>query len=404
MTPLAEKLISLIRATGPITVADYMAACLGDPDHGYYVSREPFGRGGDFITAPEVSQMFGELIGAWSVLTWEAMGAPSPFALAELGPGRGTLMADLLRATRVRPAFGEAARVHLVETSPRLREVQQARLTGSGVKATWHERIDDLPTGPLIVIANEFFDALPIRQFVRTAKGWAERMVGVDDLGRLAFGLRPMAMPVYDDPLGAATLSASSSAKADDRDLWAATSSRMSQPIVSGPPVKPEDDNAEAAKVLETSPAATAIVGTLSERLARYGGAALIIDYGYEGPAVGDTLQAVRRHRHDDPLAAPGEADLTAHVDFAALAGAADGAGGVARRLTTQGAFLTRLGIVERAARLGEGKDSETKASLQSAVDRLCGRQTMGDLFKVLAVAQPGLVLPVFDDDVSGGS
>ncbi len=166
MTPLAEKLAARIRANGPITVADYMAACLGDPEFGYYLAREPFGRGGDFVTAPEVSQMFGELIGAWAVLAWQAMGAPAAFVLAELGPGRGTLMADLIRAARVRPAFGAAARLHLVETSPRLRDIQRQTLAAAGVEATWHERIDDLPPGPLIVVANEFFDALPIRQFV----------------------------------------------------------------------------------------------------------------------------------------------------------------------------------------------------------------------------------------------
>ena len=168
-----------------------MAACLGDPDYGYYLTRDPFGRSGDFITAPEVSQMFGELIGAWTVLAWEAMGAPSRFVLAELGPGRGTLMADLIRAAHVRPAFGKAASIHLVETSPRLRAAQATTLADFGLDVTWQERIDELPRGPLVAVANEFFDALPIRQFVPTPQGWAERMVGIDDVGRLVFGLRP---------------------------------------------------------------------------------------------------------------------------------------------------------------------------------------------------------------------
>jgi NADH dehydrogenase [ubiquinone] 1 alpha subcomplex assembly factor 7 len=367
VTPLAEKLIAQIRANGPITVADYMAVCLGDRQHGYYLTRDPIGRGGDFVTAPEVSQMFGELIGAWTVLTWEAMGAPSPLTLAELGPGRGTLMADLLRAARARPAFGEAVRVHLIETSPPLRAAQEATLATCGANVTWQERVDALPRGPLIVIANEFFDALPIRQFVGTAEGWAERMVGADGEGRLIFGLRPAA-GVGDHP-----------------------------PHLEIPEGRPPDT---AGTVVETSPAAIATMQTLAERITRDGGAGLFIDYGYEGPASGDTLQAVRRHRYDDPLAAPGEADLTAHVDFAALAKAAAEAGAVPRHMMAQGAFLLRLGIMERAARLGAGKDAATQAAVEAAVERLCAPKAMGELFKVLAIGEPGLALPGFDDDV----
>jgi NADH dehydrogenase [ubiquinone] 1 alpha subcomplex assembly factor 7 len=190
VTALGERLAAAMRTGGPMTVADYMAACLGDPADGYYMRREPFGRAGDFVTAPEVSQMFGELIGLFAVATWEAMGRPARFVLAELGPGRGTLMADLLRAAKLRPAFLAAAEVHLVETSPRLKALQTEALASSGAAVTWHGRVDDLPAGPLIVVANEFFDALPIRQFVKAEGGWAERMVGLDADGRLAFGLR----------------------------------------------------------------------------------------------------------------------------------------------------------------------------------------------------------------------
>ncbi len=361
MTPLAEKLIAQIRANGPITVAEYMAACLGDPEHGYYLTRDPFGRSGDFITAPEVSQMFGELIGAWTALAWKAMGAPAPFVLAELGPGRGTLMADLIRAARIRPAFGKAARIHLVETSSRLRAAQEVALAACGSNVTWQARIDELPPGPLIVIANEFFDALPIRQFVLTREGWAERMVGIDDGGRLVFGLR-RATPVK-----------------EIREV--------------GSPDRTDT-------VVETSPAATAIMQTLAAHIAANGGAGLFIDYGYEGPASGDTLQAVRRHRFDDPLAAPGEADLTAHVDFTALSKTADETGAVSRPVMSQGAFLARLGIMERAVHLGAGKDAATQAAIEAAVERLCGPKAMGRLFKVLAIAEPGLALPAFDDDV----
>ena len=400
MTPLAEKLVAQIRANGPITVAEYMAACLGDPEHGYYLTRDPFGRGGDFITAPEVSQMFGELVGAWTVLAWEAMGAPSPFVLAELGPGRGTLMADLIRAARIRPAFAKAARIHLVETSPRLRAAQATTLAACGLDVTWQERVDELPSVPHIVIANEFFDALPIRQFVLTRQGSAERMVGLDDDGRLTFGLRLIAISDCESELGPAPPSPSSSAKAEDPVSPAAPMSKTVQASDSRPPVKPEDDSGMGGTVRETSPAATAIMQTISARIAEHGGAGLFIDYGYEGPASGDTLQAVRRHRFDDPLAAPGEADLTAHVDFAALSRAATGAGTIPRPVMTQAAFLTRLGVMERAAHLGAGKDAATQAALEAAVERLCGPKAMGELFKVLAIAEPGLALPAFDDDV----
>ena len=364
MTPLAEKLPSRIRANGPITVADYMAACLGDPEHGYYCQpralrprRRFHHRAG---SQPDVRRTDRRLERRSPGRRWAR---PSPFVLAELGPGRGTLMADLLRAAARPPGLrrggaGPPGRDQPAAPRGTAGETLTASLAST---ATWHERIDDLPTGPLIVIANEFFDALPIRQFVRTAQGLGRAHGRCSTTWRrLAFGLRPMAMPVYDDPLGAATLSASSSAKADDPDLWAATSSRMSLPIVSGPPVKPEDDNAEAAKVLETSPAATAIVGTLAARIARYGGAALFIDYGYEGPAAGDTLQAVRRHamtirspRRARPTSPPMSISPPSPAPRTVPAA-------VARRLTTQGAFLTRLGSSSgprASARQGRGDE-----------------------------------------------
>lgn len=368
MTPLEEKLARRIAATGPITVADYMAACLGDPEHGYYLTRDPLGRGGDFVTAPEISQMFGELIGAFAVATWMMMGSPSPFVLAELGPGRGTLMADLLRTGRVRPSFLDGARVHLVETSPVLRRAQEQTLTATGVPIAWHDRFEAVPAGPTIVVANEFFDALPIRQFVRSGDGWAERMVGIDEGGRLAFGLRPLG-----GPTGAA------------------------EPAIAGSPSSslPLADGA----VVEVSPAATAIAGTIAERVVRHGGAALIVDYGYQGPALGDTLQAAKAHRFADPLLTPGEADLTAHVDFAALAGAGRKAGAFVRPLISQGDFLIRLGLAERAEALASGKDDAGRASIAADVERLAGREAMGDLFKVFAFSHPALALPVFDAD-----
>jgi NADH dehydrogenase [ubiquinone] 1 alpha subcomplex assembly factor 7 len=354
VTPLAEKMAALIRASGPMTVADYMAMCLADPEYGYYMRREPFGRAGDFITAPEISQIFGELIGLWCVAVWEMMGGPRRLVLAELGPGRGTLMADMLRTAKIKPDFLRAADVHLVETSPRLRELQRDRLSDSGLPVHWHGSVADLPPGPAIVIANEFFDALPVRQFQWAGKRWNERMVGLSESGALTIGL----MPVDQRPAGV-----------------------------------PLPDGA----IIEASPAGKAVMTTLAERLKRSGGAALIVDYGAAEPGTGSTLQAVRAHKYDDPLAAPGEADVTAHVDFAALARAATAAGAEARPLVGQGDFLIRLGLVDRANVLGRGKDKKTRDAIASAIERLAAPKAMGTLFKVLAISAPGLKLPLFD-------
>jgi NADH dehydrogenase [ubiquinone] 1 alpha subcomplex assembly factor 7 len=354
VTPLAEKLVRHIRVAGPIPIADYMAVCLADPEYGYYMRREAFGGAGDFITAPEVSQIFGELIGIWSVAVWEMMGSPKRFILAELGPGRGTLMADLLRTAKIKPAFVKAADIHLLEISPRLIDIQKQSLLPTGMAIHWHARLNDIPAGPAIIIANEFFDALPIHQFVWTGGHWTERVVGVDDSGRLTLGQRAV----------------------DQR-----------------PPGVPLPDGT----VVEASPAARAAMTTIAERLKRDGGAALVVDYGSAKPAGNSTLQAVRAHKHDDLFAAPGEADVTAHVDFAALARAATEAGAEARPLMRQGEFLIRLGLVERANVLGRGKDARTRDTIASGIERLAGPKAMGDLFKVLAVSQRGLHLPVLD-------
>jgi NADH dehydrogenase [ubiquinone] 1 alpha subcomplex assembly factor 7 len=354
VTPLGEKLISRIRAYGPMTVAEYMEACLSDPFYGYYMRREPFGRYGDFVTAPEVTQMFGELIGVWAIVTWEAMGSPRELVLAELGPGRGTLMADLIRTFRVAPSFADAVNVHLIETSPRLRQIQAATLSSAGARIAWHARVEDLPPGPLILVANEFFDSLPVRQFRWGADGWSERMVGIDAEGRLAFVYRP----VEQRPLAA--------------------------PLPEG-------------AIIETSPAATRIMTNLAARIAATDGTAVVIDYGSDRPGHGDTFQAVRAHEYADPLTAPGETDLTAHVDFPALAKAAADAGARPRPLLAQGEFLDRLGLAARAEALAAGKDEATREAIHIAADRLAGVKSMGGLFKVLAVGAPGLVLPVFD-------
>jgi len=361
-TPLAEEIRTLIRAEGPLPVSRYMALCLGHPRHGYYMTRDPLGAAGDFTTAPEISQMFGELIGLWAVATWQQMGAPGPFRLIELGPGRGSLMADALRAAQIMPSFGAAAQVHLVEISPVLRELQQARLAGSA-PVSWHDRLAAVPPGPSLVIANEFFDALPIDQYVRTADGWHERRVGLDAEGRLAFGLDPRPSPV------AAAFA----------------------------PPQPAPEEVPAGAVLERLDSGPAL--GLSRRLAAHGGAALIIDYGHAG-GFGDTLQALTRHAFADPLEAPGEADLTAHVDFAALARIARAQGLGAYGPLAQGGFLARLGLAQRAERLMRASDPATQEAIAQAVMRLAGTEKgqMGELFKVLALAAPGLgAPPAFD-------
>lgn len=347
MTPLGREIAAIIRETGPVGIDRYMALCLGHPVHGYYRTRDPLGARGDFTTAPEITQMFGELIGAWAAWIHRAMGAPDPLRIAELGPGRGSLMADALRALS---SAAPAVRLvpHLVETSPVLRHAQEARLAGTG--AVWHENADDLPDGPAIIIANEFFDCLPVRQFVRAADGWHERVVGLSDHGTLAFGLAP-------EPA---------------REI-AATAPTGAVVSVPGP--------------------ALSLVRALSRRILAQGGVLLILDYGHARPGFGDTLQALAGHAFADPLAAPGDADLTCHVDFAALALAARESGAAVHGPTDQGDFLTALGLRERAARLRLRADDAQADAIDAAVERLTDDRPegMGRLFKVMAVAAPDL-------------
>ncbi|MFN3936757.1 MAG: class I SAM-dependent methyltransferase [Gemmobacter sp.] len=351
MTPLQAILRRRIAATGPITLADYMAECLLHPDYGYYTSAEPFGRAGDFITAPEISQMFGELLGLWIGQCWLDQGRPEGAVLAELGPGRGTLMADALRALRAVPGFSTSVRVVLVEASARLRSHQAAALQGQAID--WADRPDDLPEAPLFLLANEFFDALPIRQFTRDRKGWRETVVGLDGR-RLVLGRAPPA------PL-------------------AALSHRLADTV-------PGD-------VVEICPAAGPVIAAVAGRIARHGGAALVVDYG-GWRSRGDTFQAVRRHRTTDPLAEPGDADLTAHVDFEPLALSAERAGARWFGPVPQGLFLERLGIATRAAALAQGLSGAALAAHRAAHRRLTGPQEMGTLFKVLAVMPPGAATP----------
>ena len=341
---LATLLRTRIAQTGPISVAEYMAECLLNPDHGYYSTRDPLGAEGDFTTAPEISQMFGELIGLALAQAWLDQGAPAPFTLAEIGPGRGTLMADILRATAAVPGFGAAAEVCLIEASPSLRQKQRDTLAGTPFRHL--DDVTGLPDAPLFLVANEFFDALPIRQFIRTAEGWRERLVGLADEA-LAFGF--------------------------GQPDWPAE-------------LAPRTDVAEG-QIVETCPAAAPIMAEIAARIAARGGAALVIDYG-DWRSLGDTLQALRRHEPEDPLANPGAADLTAHVDFEALATAAPGL--TASRLTPQGVFLERLGITPRAQALANRLSGAALDSHIAAHRRLTHPEEMGTLFKVLAFTAKG--------------
>lgn len=345
MTPLARLTIAQIDADGPLTLADYMALCLLHPKYGYYATRDPFGSAGDFITAPEISQMFGELLGLSLAQSWLDQGAPAPFLLAELGPGRGSLMADILRATRGVPGFHAALRLHLIEASPVLRQIQAETL--AGYTPQWHALIETLPDLPLFLVANEFFDALPIRQAQRSGASWRERMV-THQAERLLPGLSaPVPLPMLMHRL----------------------------------------DDTREGDVVEFCPAGTRIATHIGAQIASQGGAALIVDYG-DWRALGDTFQALRAHAPSDPYDAPGSADLTAHVDFEALALAA--APARYSRVTAQGVFLERLGIAQRAERLAATLQGDALTAHIAAHRRLTHPAEMGTLFKVMGLYPEG--------------
>lgn len=352
-TPLLDILRRRIAAEGPISVAAYMGECLLHPEHGYYRSQEAIGRRGDFITAPEISQMFGELLGLWAADYWQRMGAPQNCYLVELGPGRGTLMHDALRAARALPPFRAAVTPVLVEASQRMVDMQRETLAGE--KAEWCGTVASLPTdAPLIVLANEFLDALPVRQFQRGDDGaWHERCVGLSDDGTaLQFMLDPRAMPLDD----------------------------ILPPALRGAP---------PGAIVESSPAMRAVASEISARLLTQGGVALFVDYGYDRPGLGETLQAVRHHAYADPLAEPGLADLTAHVDFAAFAASARKAGAAAYGPVGQGAFLEALGIRARAERLRANANASQRIDIDAALHRLTAPEAMGTLFKAIALTPP---------------
>ncbi len=353
-TPLYARLQELIAQEGPMTVERFMSLCLSDPAHGYYMTRDPLGLGGDFTTSPEISQIFGELIGLWAVQFWADMNTPPVIHLVEMGPGRGTLMADALRAARIVPRFMAAVQVHLVETSPALRAAQQKTLASCGLTPTWHQRFDTIPAGPVIVLANEFFDALPVRQFVSQSGSWFERMIGRNDAGNLIFGFETE-------------------------------------------PVRGMNVTARDEDVLEIGFISLSIMEKIAARIASEGGGALIIDYGHPATAFGDTLQAVKGHKFADILSSAGEADLTAHVDFGALQRQARTMGASTHGPITQGALLERLGAPERAAKLKAvaATDAE-RVAIDVAMRRLMGAgpEEMGKLFKALALSAPQMTIP----------
>jgi SAM-dependent MidA family methyltransferase len=359
---LARKIARRIRAEGPLSVAAYMAMALHDPEGGYYARRDPLGARGDFITAPEISQVFGELIGLWCALVWDQLGRPDPIILAELGPGSGVMIGDLLRAAATVPDFRRALRLHLVEASAPLRIEQEQRLAQFG--AIWVRRSEDLPDGPMLLVANEFLDALPIRQFVRRGVDWSERMVTLDTEGSFVF--------------------------------------------VEGPPspiarvLIPQGlrDTAWQGAVVEICPAALTLAAALGARFSRQTGAALLIDYGCFPSAPGPTLRALCRHRAVSMLAAPGTADLSAHVDFAAFAEAARAGGAETHGPVPQARLLSALGAAERAAALRARATPSQQRTLDSGVERLLDPGGMGTLFKAIALVSPGLPAPPgFDAD-----
>ena len=354
LSPLEIEIRRIISVAGPMTVAHYMDLCLAHPKYGYYITRDPFGAGGDFTTAPEVSQMFGELLGIWAASVYRIMGKPSHVQLVELGPGRGTMIRDVLRATQVVPEFRRALSLHLVEISPKLEEIQRDGLEGFQVPRFWHRKLEDVPHGPSVILANEFVDALPVHQAVKQVAGWHERVIGLDPAGNFKLGLAPDPIPHFDRLL----------------------------------PQKVR--NAPVGAIFEWR---TDNLPLEIGRRVRDNGAALIVDYGHAQTDIGDTLQAVGDHAFADPKSAPGMADITAHVDFEIFGLSAESMGAAIHGPVEQGEFLRRLGIEDRAQALKERASPEKAQEIDLALTRLtqAGRTGMGELFKAVAVASPKL-------------
>lgn len=364
---LTERLKRRIKAQGPITVSEYMLACLGDREAGYYIAQEPFGTKGDFITAPEVSQMFGELIGVWCISQWMNMGKPDTFILCEMGPGRGTLMKDLLRtAQKLSPEFTAAAHITMVENSPRLTNIQRQTLAPFNLPITWTHDFNSLKSLPLILVANELFDALPMRQYVKKQGRFHERVITLDTNGAFIF---------------------TASNQSIDASLLPA-----------------DHQSASEGAIFEVAPARSSLMQQISEHIAQFKGSALLIDYGHTTPGYGDTLQAMLKHSFDDVFSHPGEADITSHVDFFALKNIAVTIG-LNTAIQTQGEFLLAMGLLDRAGQLGRGKSQAEQLQLQADVERLAAPEQMGTLFKVLSISHSSIApLPyIMPSSAAGG-
>ena len=358
MKELFDHLKSRIESEGSLTVADYMAEALGNQNYGYYRKGDPLGKNGDFITSPEVSQMFGELIGLWSAICWQQIGSPSKINLVELGPGRGTLLVDAVRAVTGMPEYLDAIELHLVETSPVLVQHQIRNLSTLNKICRWHENFGEVPNGPFVLIGNEFLDALPVRQFVKTFGQWSERLIGLDKNGTC---LR-----------------------------WTTSSYGTDWEF----PVPPALDGCDEGMIWEVCADAQDIVASISSAIMERQGIALFIDYGYVKQTGGDTFQAVQNHDFTDPLETPGEADLTAHVDFEAIKRVAVEKGVRVSGPIPQGDFLRGLGIEQRAGRIMTTATKRQQLYIHTGLSRLIDEDEMGTLFKVIALSHPNDVQP----------
>ncbi|WP_418152729.1 class I SAM-dependent methyltransferase [Litorimonas sp. RW-G-Af-16] len=364
MSRLKTRLTEYIREAGPISVAEYMTFCLLDPVNGYYPTRDPLGSDGDFITAPEISQMFGEVLGLWCVQSWIDLGRPPEVNLIELGPGRGIMMSDMLRAAKLDSAFQQAVRVTLVEASSALEAVQGHTLASCGLPVMWASDLAQVPAGPSIIIGNEFLDCLPIRQLICADRfagheGWVERRVGLNEDGDFRF--------VKDDTPISSDLAATLPAGAADAR---------------------NDD------LLEINPSAAQLLDQINARFQDYPGRALFIDYGPDSTEFGDSLQALKRHEKVGVFSDPGNTDLTARVDFAALHQTAQSIGLDATEAVPQREFLSKLGIEMRAVALARAKP-EAKDTLTRQFHRLTAEDEMGTLFKAMVVQSQGLPMPL---------
>ncbi len=360
MANTLENLIKAkIKADGPMSISEYMALCLGHPEYGYYMTRDPFGVKGDFTTAPEVSQMFGELIGAWVMQVWHDMGEPEHFNLIEAGPGRGTLMQDMLRISCKNPQFKRAVTVGLIETSPHLRAIQKKTLAEYS-NIAWHDTISDIElSGPAIFVANELLDALPIHQFIKIGDNhWHERAVGINDNQELIITERH---PSFDPRL-----------------------------------ILPSEE-IDNGTIVEICPVAQSLVKDVAEAVKEHRGAALFIDYGYSHRAYGDTFQAMKDQKFVDVLHKPGDCDLTAHVNFERLFMVAQQSEVICAPIVSQSEFLKNLGIELRANML-KTQNPEMADGIDRDLNRLIGDDEMGSLFKVLGLCHPDLKIAGFEN------